>query len=75
MEKRESSNMGMYIGAATVENSMVVPQKTRVAIQKSHSWHMSGQKYSSKRYMHPMFMGFPGGSDHKESVCNARDLG
>ena len=57
----------MYIGAATVEICHV--------IQKSHSWHMSGQKCSSKRYMHPMFMGFPGGWDCKESVCNARDLG
>ena len=23
----------------------------------------------------PVFLGFPGGSDGKESICNARDLG
>ena len=31
---------GMYAGATTVENSMAVPQKTRVIsmIQQSYSW-------------------------------------
>ena len=45
--------VGMSIGAATRENSMEVPQKTknRVAIASSSPppGHISGQKYNSKK--------------------------
>ena len=30
--------VGMYVGAATVENSMEAPQKTKNMIEQSHSW-------------------------------------
>ena len=47
----------MEIGAATMENSMEVPQKikNRTTIGSSYSTpgHLSGQNYNLKRYMHP----------------------
>ena len=49
--------VGMSTGAATMENSMEVPQKTktRVAIGSSNPTpgHISRQNYNLKRYMHP----------------------
>ena len=47
----------MQIGAATMENSMEVPQNTknRTAIWSSNPTpgHVSGQNYNLKRYIHP----------------------
>ena len=49
--------VGMKVGIATMENSMKVPQKTK---NKTPIWsnnptpgHISGQNYSSRRYMQP----------------------
>ena len=53
--------VGMYIGAATMENSMEVPQKTknRVAIWSSNPipGHISVENSNLKRYMHPNVQG------------------
>ena len=47
----------MSAGAATVENSMEIPQKTKNRITISFSnptpGYISRQNYNSKRYMHP----------------------
>ena len=49
--------VGMYIMAATMENSIEVPQKTKIqiTIQSSNPTlvHISRQNYNSKRNMHP----------------------
>ena len=49
--------VGILTGAATMENSMVVPQKTKnsVAIWSSSPTpgYISSQNYNLKRHMHP----------------------
>ena len=58
------------MGAATIENSMEVPQKTKnwVAIWSSNSTpgHISGQNYNLKRYMHPY--------GHSSTIHNSQDM-
>ena len=61
MEERESSyTVGMQIDAATMDNSMAAPQKTknRVTIWFVNSTpghiHRKGKNSNLKRYMHPM---------------------
>ena len=72
MEKREPSYTvgGNVIRAATVENSMELPQKTknRVAILSSNPTpgHISRQNYNSKRYMHPYV--------HSRTIHNSQDM-
>ena len=61
MGKREPSTLlvGMYVGAATVENSMEVPQKTDKSyhmIQQSHSRVYTGQTKNKKDPSTPMFI-------------------
>ena len=62
--------MGMQVGAATMENRMEVPQKTknRVAIWSSHlsPGHTPRQNYNSKRYMHSYF--------HSSTIHNSQDM-
>ena len=57
VEKRECSYTvaGMSVGTATVENSMEVPQKTRVAVRPSNPTpgRISRQSCNSERFMHP----------------------
>jgi len=51
--------VGMYVGAATVENSMEVPQKTDKSyhmIQQSHSGVYTGQTKNKKDISTPMFI-------------------
>ena len=61
---------GMYIGAATVENSMELPQKTknRVAIWFSNPTpgHISGENSNSKRYIHSYV--------HSSTVYNSQNM-
>ena len=60
--------VGMYIGAATVEDSMEVPQKTNKnhhMIQQSHSRVYIGQT-NFKRYMHPCV--------HSITIHNSQDM-
>ena len=58
------------IGAATMENSMEVPQKTenRTTIWSNNPTlgHVSGQKYNLKRYMHPYV--------HSSNIYNSQDM-
>ena len=62
---------GNEIGAATMESSMEVPQKTTntVAIESGNPTlgHTSRQKCNSKRYMHP--------SVHSSTTHNSQDTG
>ena len=62
--------VGTYIGAATMENSMEVPQKTKnwVAIWSNNSTpgHIPRQNYNSKRYMHPYV--------HGSTIYNSQDM-
>lgn len=47
--------VGMQIGAASMENSKGVPQKTRVVVWSSNPilGYTSGENYNLKRYMYP----------------------
>ena len=68
--------MGRKIGAASIEKSMGVPYFfIKIQIELSYDPAISlpavsGGNSNLKRYMH-----FPGGSESKESACNAGDLG
>ena len=70
-KKKKKKRLSTFeIGAAGMENSMVVPQKTkkRVAIW---SWnptpgHRSRQNYNSKRYMHR--------NVHSSTIYNSQDM-
>ena len=65
--------VGMYISAATMENSMEVPQKTenRVTILSGNptldpTGHISGKNSNSKRYMQP--------NVHCSIIYNSQDM-
>ena len=62
--------VGMKAGAATVENSTEVPQKTknRIIIWSSNPTpgHISRQNCNSKRYMHPYV--------HSSTIYNSQDM-
>ena len=68
MEKREPSYPvgGDEVGAATMENSMEVPQNS-VATWFSNptTGHISGENVNSKRYMYP--------NVHKSTIYNSQD--
>ena len=72
----------MWIGAATMENSMEGPQKlnkTTIWSSNATSVYLSEKKNENtklKRYMHPhVYCGFPDSLGGKESICNAGDSG
>ena len=65
--------LGMYISAATMENSVQVPQKTKNrainTIQQFHSWVYTQKKnenINSKRYMYPNI--------HSSTIYNSQDM-
>ena len=49
--------VGMYIGSATMENSMEISLKTNIRVTmwsyNPTPGHISGENYNSKRCMHP----------------------
>ena len=61
--------VGMYVGVATMENSMEVPQKTknRITISSSNPTpgHITRQNSNSKRCMHPYV--------HCSTIYNSQD--
>ena len=62
--------VGMKIGAATMENSMKSPQKSknRIAIWSSNPipGHLSWQNYNLKRYMHSYV--------YNSTTCNSQNM-
>ena len=73
MEKRNSYSSllaGMQIGAAIMENSMKVTQKSKnsIAIWSSNPTpgNLSGQNSNSKRHMHP--------NVHSSTIYNSQNM-
>ena len=65
----------MKNGAFTVENSLTIPQKiTQITILPSILL-LSICTRELKTHTYTQITGFPGGSDGKESACNAGDPG
>ena len=62
--------VGMWLSAATIENSMGFPEKTknRVVIWSRNPTpgHISGENYNSKRYIHP--------NVHSSTIHNSQDM-
>ena len=74
MGKREPSTLlvGMYVGAATVENSTEVPQKTDKSyhmIQQSHSRVYNGQTKNKKDTSTAMFIASLFTQPDMETTC------
>ena len=65
----------MKNGAFTVENSLTIPQKIiQITILPSILL-LSIYTRELKTHTYTQIRGFPGGSDGKESACNAGDRG
>ena len=62
--------VGMYIGVATIKNSMGIPQKSkkRIAIWSNNPTpgHVTGQNYNLERHMHPSF--------HSSNIHSSQDM-
>ena len=62
--------VGMQIGAATMKNSMEVPQTTKNSVavwsRNLNPGHVLRQNYNSKRYMHPYV--------HSSTIHNSQDM-
>ena len=62
--------VGMKVGAATMENSMEVPQKaknkTTTCSSNPTPGRIPGKNYKSKRYMHPYV--------HSSTIHNSQDM-
>ena len=72
----------MWIGAATMENSMEGPQKLKIKLPYNPViphlciYLKKNENTKLKIYMHPhVYCGFPDSSVGKESICNAGDPG
>ena len=70
-EERNPPLVGVYVGAATMENSMEVPQKTKNRITLGSRTptprHISRQNYHLKRYTHL--------NVHSSTSRNSQDMG
>ena len=80
---------GMHVGAATTENksysNLLLTEGYPLSGGRKPltSWQHSSEilhlqhraEEDEKHWLPEPFMGFPGGSDDKESTCNAADLG